>query len=106
MSKGQPSLAENQMRLLIRQRELVAIRDLLRRVSKFSLRERQAWLDENAQTILHALSIVVENAQESMSEVPNDFDSLVLVNDLVSVLQETEQLADLVFTPIEAGLES
>lgn len=84
----------SQVHLLIRTRELSALRQLLFYVRKMPPQKRIFWLEENADTLARAFSLFVEASNKTLDHVGTDNESLKLSYELVSGLKETENLVE------------
>lgn len=94
------------MQLLVRQREVYALRDVLRHVHSLPANQRLNWLNDNGQTMSNAFSLIVDVSEKALSQVPTDSESLALTTQLIEALRETEQLATDLFEHSHAGLSS
>lgn len=84
----------SQVLLLIRTRELGALRGLLLHLHRLPPKERTFWLEENADTLTRAFSLFVEASNRTLDQIGIDDESLELSYELVSGLKETEHMVE------------
>lgn len=94
------------LRLVVRQREIAAFRDVLAQVKHMPPQRKQAWLDSNAEAMQSAFSIFVDASEKTLQSASKDSQSIDLTYQLVATLKEAEALVAEVFHQPSAQLHS
>lgn len=84
----------SQIQLLIRTRELSALRGLLTYLDSLPPTQRTQWLGENVDTLTRAFSLFVEMSNRTLNHVNTDMESIKLSSELINGLKETEDLVE------------
>lgn len=94
------------LQLTVRHREISAFRDVLRQVKEMPLKQKQQWLDANAEAMQSAFSIFVDVSEKTLDEMSNNNENMELSYQLVTTLKEAEALVVEVFHQPSAQLQS
>lgn len=94
------------LQLVVRHREISAFRDVLRQVRQMPLKQKQKWLDANAEAMQSAFSIFVDVSERTLDEMLKNNENMELSYQLVTTLREAEALVAEVFHQPSAQLQS
>lgn len=86
--------SQDYLKLYVRHREVMALRDVLLHAQSLSTDRRLEWLQDNGEAISNAFSLIVEVSEQALSQIPADPESISLTNELIEVLREAEELAN------------
>lgn len=89
--------SRSRVQLLLRTRELGAMRDVLEYVKTLPGSERETWVETNGQELSMAFQQFMSVSERTLKNMDLDTESLKLSFDLVTMLRETETLVAEVF---------
>lgn len=87
--------------LFLKNKEIAALRDMLEEVTKLSLNEQSAWVDDYGQVIENALDRFVEDSNSVFENLIFDDEILELSQEFVVTLREAIRLMDSIFSQTE-----
>ncbi|MBP7875980.1 hypothetical protein KA012_03215 [Candidatus Woesebacteria bacterium] len=80
--------------LVLRNRELQQLEELLKQIYTYSSGERKAWVQENGNFLSIAFEQFISDASQTLQNMSMDGETLSLSRDLVMSLRETGELLD------------
>lgn len=87
--------------LYLKNKEIVALRDMLDEITRLPLNEQSAWVDDYGQVIEDALDRFVEDSNSVFENLIFDDEILALSQEFVVTLRETIRLMDSIFSQTE-----